>query len=600
LFIEELTKTVLETGTQHDGKEHYEADRAHVQVIPRTLHGSLLARLDRLGPGREVAQIGAVIGREFSYELLHAVANRPETALRLALERLGDSELVYGRGAPPLATYMFKHALVRDAAYGMLSRARRNELHGAIARALEETFPEIGRAQPELLAHHYVEAGNVEKAVGYLSIAGGRSLSRSALTEAYRQITQALQLIATLAEDDSRRREQLKLQIALARTLLEQKGYADIEVGEAYTKAANWSKRVDDAGMQLAVHYGLWAHHYVGGQPEAMLKEADEFLVFARRQKEIGPVLTGHRLVGTSYLINGEVKKANTALDKALAHYDPKEHGAASPVGQDLRASFGQDVGVTVHSYRSWARWLSGWPDQAADAAAKAEASGRASGHKHSLFYALWHAGMANVMLREEVEVARLGSELTQYANERELPYWQALGHFLQGWHARYTGRPPDAIERLRLGLELWEQTGSRVFRPVCLAFLADAYAADHQPRLARLTFEEALKIAADTGERWAEPEIHRLFGDFLSHDKDSPPSAAIARYEQAIATARRQGSRSFELRATMSLARISPDKDGSMHERLSNICQTFTEGLSTADLSDARALLAAGAVPRA
>lgn len=571
LFIEELTKTVLETEAQYDGKEHYDVYRRH---IPKTLHESLLARLDRLGLAREVAQIGAVIGREFSYGLLRAVANWSENELSEALKQIGKSKLVYGRGEPPLATYTFKHALVRDAAYAMLPRDRRRKFHGAIARALEQESPEIVRAQPELLAHHYLKAGDIdienienigkiediediETAAGYLFIAGKLALSRSALTEAKKQITQALQLIAALPENDSRRREQLRLQIALARTLLEQKGYAAIEVGEAYTKAAEWSKRVDDPKMQLAVHYGLWAHHYIGGQPAAMLKEADEFLAFALRQKEIGAVVTGHRLVGTAHLINGEVDKANTALDQALEHYDLGEHGATSQVAQDLRARFGQDVGVTVHSYRSWARWLSGWPDQAADAAAKAEASGTASDHMHSLFYALWHAGMANVMLRNASEVARLGRELTQHANKWELPYWQALGLFLEGWHATHSGHASDAIGPLQRGLDLWEQTGSRVFRPICLAFLADAYAADHQPELARQTFEEALKIAADTGERWAEPEIHRLFGDFLAHDKDSPPSAAIARYEQAITTARRQGSRSFELRATASLARI-------------------------------------------
>jgi DNA-binding response OmpR family regulator/class 3 adenylate cyclase/tetratricopeptide (TPR) repeat protein len=565
LFIEELTKTVLETGTQHDGKEPHDVDRGH---IPRTLHESLLARLDRLGPAQEIAQIGAVIGREFSYGLLHAVADKPEPELRDALTRIGDSGLIYGRDEPPRATYMFKHALVRDAAYEMLLLSHRRKLHGAIARALEEEFPEIVEAQPELLAHHYVragnvEAGNVENAVGYLSDAGGLALSRSAWTEASEQITQALELIATLPEDDSRRREQLRLQIALARTLLEQKGYAATKVGEAYTKAAEWSKHVADPKMQLEVHYGLWAHHYIGGQPAAMLKEADEFLAFALRQKEIGAVMTGHRLVGTAHLINGEVEKANTALQKALAHYDRGEYGATSSVGQELRASFGQDVGVTVHSYRSWACWLSGRPDQAADAAAKAVASGRAADHMHSLFYALWHAGMANVMLRNAAEVSRLGSELTKHANEWELPYWQALGLFLQGWHATHSGAASDAIKQLQQGLKLWQQTGSRVFRPICLAFLADAYAADHRPELARQKFEEALKIAADTGERWAEPEIHRLFGDFLKDDKDSPPSAAVARYEQAVVTARRQGSRSFELRATMSLARIVPEKDG-------------------------------------
>jgi DNA-binding response OmpR family regulator/class 3 adenylate cyclase/predicted ATPase len=596
LFIEELTKTVLEIGVLREGKNHYELDRGDIHAIPRTLHGSLLARLDRLGPGKEVAQIGAVIGREFSYELLSAVAAMPEAALRTALDRLGTSELIFSRGMPPLATYMFKHALVRDAAYGMLLRARRNELHGLIAQALEDRFGEIAEAQPELLAHHYTEADNVAKAVHYLSIAGERSLSHSALDEAYTHTTRALELISTLVDDDARRRDELKLQIALARTLLEQKGYADIEVGDAYKVAARLSARVDDPVLYLAVRYGLWAHHYIGGKPEAMLAEASEFLDFAKQQGQSGPIVTGYRLVGTAHLINGQVDAACASLDEALARYVPVDHGAASQVGRDLRSSFGQDVGVTVHSYRSWARWLSGWPDQAADAAAKAEQSGRESGHMHSLFYAFWHAGMANVLLRNASEVARLGSELSRHANERELPYWQALGHFLMGWHARHCGRPADAVARLRLGLELWDQTGSRVFRPICMAFLADAYAVDSQPELAKTTFSAALQICSETGERWAEPEILRLQAEFLAGEEARPPKLAISQLENAIELAREQGSRSLELRGTMSLGRILARKGRPLQviKRLSDIYLNFSEGLSTMDLVDAKKMIAA------
>lgn len=594
LFIEELTKTVLEIGVLREGKDRFERDSGDVHAIPRTLHGSLLARLDRLGPGKEVAQIGAVIGREFSYELLAAVADFPEGALRAALSRLAASELIYSRGAPPLATYMFKHALVRDTAYGMLLRARRNELHGKIARALEDRFCEISDAQPELLAHHFVEANEVAKAVHYLSAAGERALSRSALHEASTHITRALKLIAELADDESRRHDELKLQIALARTLLEQKGYADTEVGDAYAVAARMSSRIRDPAMQLAVHYGLWAHHYIGGQPEAMLSQAMEFLDFAKRQAQSGPIVTGHRLVGTAQLINGHIRKACVALDEALAQYAPIEHGPASQTGRDLRSNFGQDVGVTVHSYRSWARWLSGWPDQAASAAAEAERCGRESGHVHSLFYALWHAGITNVLLRNQAEVARLGGELTRHANERELPYWQALGHFLEGWCIRQHGRSADAVARLQLGLALWEQTGSRVFRPVCLAFLADAYAANGQDELAGNTFETAVRIGRETGERWAEPEVLRLHGEFLAGRKGFPRKSATSRLENAIELAREQGSRSLELRATLSLAHVLArnGKPSSTLTRLSTVYRSFGEGFGSADLIDAQTML--------
>jgi len=590
LFVEEMTKAVLEAES--------EARRAAASVpspalaVPATLHASLMARLDRLGPAKELAQIGAVIGRGFSYELLRAVAATPEPALRTALDQLVASELVYRRGTPPLATYLFKHVLVRDAAEEMLLRARRKELHGTIARALEKDLPEIVEAQPELIARHYREAGDVTKAVGYLSVAGDRALSHSALKEAHEHITQAQQLISGLPDDDIRRRGELKLQIALARTLLEQKGYADRQVGEAYTKAREFSKRVGDAGMHLAALYGLWAHHYVSGQPAAMLEQANEFLTFAESEHETGPIMVGYRLVGTSRLINGYIADASDALDRALVRYDPDEHGAASRVGQSLRSRFGQDVGVTIHSYRSWALWLSGQPADAEKAAESGLERGHALGHDdQSRFYVLWHAGMTYVLLRNVDKVAEIGSKLTELANGRGLPYWQALGDFLCGWHATRAGRAGDAVGLLQEGLRLWAQTGSRIFRPICLAFLADAYAADNKPDLAHRTFEEALRIASETGERWAEPEIHRLFGDLLTR---CASAAAIASYERAIAVARGQGSRSFELRATTSLARVLSDqgRHAQAHDLLLTIYRFFDVRCGAADLADAKALL--------
>jgi len=480
----------------------------------------------------------------------------------------------------------------------MLLRSRRKEFHDAIARVLEENFSEIVEAQPELIARHYREADNLTKAICYLSIAGERALSHSALKEAHEHVTQALQLISGLPEDDCRTRDELRLQISLARTLLEQKGYADQQVGEAYAKARDLSKRVGDAGMYLAVLYGLWAHHYIGGKPVAMLEQANEFLAFAERQNETGPIVVGHRLVGTSRLINGYIADASNALDQALGRYDPDVHGPASRVGQTLRARFGQDVGITIYSYRSWALWLSGKPADAEKAAEAALERSHALEHDdQSRFYALWHAGMAYLLLRDVDRVTEIGSKLTDLANDRGLPYWQALGDFLRGWCLTCGGRPADAVGLFQEGLRRWEQTGSRIFRPICLAFIADAYAADDKTELAHHTFEEALRVMAETSECWAEPEIHRLFGDLFA--RCGPPAAATAKYERAIAVARKQGSRSFELRATTSLARLLSDQGthSETHERLLSVYRAFDAGCDTADLTDAKTLLEANSI---
>jgi hypothetical protein len=387
---------VLEAENEGEAPRTIAAVPSPALMVPASLHASLMARLDRLGPAKEVVQIGAAIGREFSHALLASVVRKPEAELALGLNSVVEAGLLFRRGVAPHASYLFKHALVQDAAYGTLLRARRKEIHDKIGRALEEGFPEIVEAQPELIAHHYRQADNMVKAVNYLSIAGARALSRSALNEAREHIAQALKLISGLPEDDSQRRDELKLRIALARTLLEQKGYADPQVGEAYTEVRNFSKRVGDAGMYLAALYGLWSHNYVRGRPAAMLDQASEFLAFADSHNEAGSIVVGHRLVGTSCLINGDIGGAGDALQQALVRYDPSEHGAVSPGGRSLRARFGQDVGVAIYSYRSWALCLSGQLSDAEKAAQVAlERSQELEYDNQSRFYALWRAGDA-------------------------------------------------------------------------------------------------------------------------------------------------------------------------------------------------------------
>lgn len=501
---------------------------------------------------------------------------------------------------PSPATYVFKHALVRDAAYNMLVRSRREELHTAIARALEEGFPEIVESEPELLAYHYGQAErnptNVVKALNYLSVARERARSRSALNEAVSHIQRALQLIVTLPEDQSRSRQQLELQIALVGTLQQQRGYAHPDVIAAYAKTRGLLDSICDLEMHLAFHYLLFAAHYIGGQSTKMLDAANEFLAIARQQQPSTPTATGHRvignrLVGTAHLITGNIGEATTKLHEALAGYDRIEHAPTSPVGQALRARFVQDVGVTVDLYLSWALWLSGQLGQVAQHADAALTKGRQSRHTHSLFYALWHAGIAYVLLRDSEQVERLGSELTKLADEHELEYWQALGDFLRGWHATQVGHAPVAVALLEHGLQRWKNTGAQVFRPILLSFLANAYAAAQQPEHARRNLEEALKVAENTGERWAMPEIYRLLADLSVRNN---PAGALDRYEHAIGLANAQTSPSFELRATTSWARLMSNRGNrsKARNRLLKIYGRFSEGLDTPDLMDAKALL--------
>jgi predicted ATPase len=330
-----------------------------------------------------------------------------------------------------------------------------------------------------------------------------------------------------------------------------------------------------------------------------MLEQADRFLAFAQQQGETGSIVVGHRLVGTSRLILGRIADANDALHQALLRYVPEEHRMDAGAKQSLRARFGQDLGVTLHCYRSWALWLSGHAAAAEKAAEAALERSEALEHDHqSRFYALWHAGMACVLLRKVDRVAELGTLLTELAKDRELPYWQALGCFLRAWHITRSDRPELAVELVQEGLQLWAQTGSRVFRPICLAFLGEAYGESGKPDFASQHFEEALQIAAETGERWAESEIYRLFGDL--HSRYSTADAAVAKYQQAIAVAQGQGAKSFELRASTSLARllVRQGRNSDAHSLLSSVYTKFDPGCETADLADAKILLQATLTP--
>ena len=303
LFVEELTKTVLESGLLNDAGDHYELSGPLPPLaIPSTLHNSLLARLDRLAPVKEIAQIGAALGREFSHALLAAVADRPEPELQAALDQLVASELVFRRGAPPDVTYTFKHALVQDAAYGTLLKSRRQQLHARIVQVLEDRFPETADAQPELLAHHCTQAELIEKAVGFWYQAGRQAMARSAMVEAAAQLTQALELLAGLPGGPDRDHKELDLQIALGAALIATRGWAAPEVERACARARELCAGEDQIPQLLAALYGLFLHHLHWSSKHVALQIAGELLQLAEREQDLGAQVVGHRCLAVSLL----------------------------------------------------------------------------------------------------------------------------------------------------------------------------------------------------------------------------------------------------------------------------------------------------------
>ena len=331
--------------------------------VPASLHASLMARLDRLGPAKEVAQIGSAIGREFSHALLQAVVRKPEAELQFALDRIVTAGLLFRQGVPPHATYLFKHALVQDAAYGSLLREPRRALHARVAETLETEFQEVAENQPELVARHCTEAGLIEKAASLWGKAGERSLQRSALVEAMEQLTRALGQVATLPSTPALRRERIRLQVALINPLLHVKGYAALETKAAADLALSLIEQAEGLGeppdvLLFSVHYGLWTASCLAFDGDAMRELAAQFLALAERQGATVPLVIGHRLMGTSLAYTGDLTEGRAHYDKAVALYNPATH-------RPLAIKFGQDHRVTSLSFRAGPLWVLGYPEAA-------------------------------------------------------------------------------------------------------------------------------------------------------------------------------------------------------------------------------------------
>jgi predicted ATPase len=397
LFVEEMTKAVLEAESEGAARRMVAAVPSPAMAVPASLHASLMARLDRIGPAKELAQIGAAIGREFSHALLASVVGKPEAELESALDRLIQAGLLFRQGVPPHATYLFKHALVQDAAYGTLLRDSRRALHARIAEALESQFAEIAESRPELLAHHCTEAGLIEKAAGLWGKAGQLSLTRSALMEASAQLTRALGQIAALPPTPALRREQITLQVALITPLIHVKGYAAPETTAAAERARLLIEQAETLGeppedplLLFSALYGIWIASYVAFNGDAMRKLAAQFLARAAKQGTTAPLLIAHRIMGISLAGTGEIAEGRAHFDQAIALYDPAEH-------RSLATRFSVDSGVSVLSYRSWAIWFLGYPEAALADSDQAIRDAREIGQAATLMYALLHASFTYI-----------------------------------------------------------------------------------------------------------------------------------------------------------------------------------------------------------
>jgi predicted ATPase len=581
LFVEEVTRLLLERGEQ-----------GGVQAIPPTLQQSLMARLDRLGPAREVAQISAVIGRDLSYSLLRVVAGLDDAPLQAALDRLAEADILLVQGIPPDANYRFKHALIQDAAYENLLKSRRQMLHRRIAETLRESVAAGAGSEPELLAHHFTQAGLTEDAIEWWGKAGQRSLERAALIEAVAQFTRALDQVATLPPTPALRRDQIKLQVGLANTLYYTKGFAG-ETTEAFDQARVMieqaealGEHVEDPLLLYSVLYGFFIAKFMNFDGDAASALAQQFLALAEQQKATAPIMIGHRLLGNTLLVMGDATEGLSHLDRAWALYDPAAH-------RPLATRFGHDVGVATLTFRPLARWLLGYPKAALAETDRAIAAARETNHMPTLLFALSCTAFTNICCRDYATAIMRVDECIALA-QGKVPFFEMSATTLRGCVFAQTGNAVEAIEAISAEIAGLRAIGATTWGTYFLALLALAHAQLGKLEDARRCIGEAHTDIETRKERWCEAEVNRIAGEIALKSAEHDAVKAQAYFEHALAVARAQQAKSWEVRAAMSMARLWRDQGKSQQARelLAPVYGWFTESFDTLDLKEAKALL--------
>ena len=588
LFVEELTQTVVESGYLREGADRYVFYGPLPELaLPATLQGSLLARLDRLGAVREIAQEAAVIGREFAYELLAAVSGRGDAELPRGLDQLVASGLVQQRGAPPAALYNFKHALMQDAAYGTLLRTRRQALHARVAEVYDQHFRDVIETKPELMAYHLAQAGHAERSIAFWLAAARIALARGGAAEAIAQLQRGLGLIGEIADHDKRRRQEIELQIALGNALTAATGYTGTKTDAAFRRARELCLEVEDTAQLIRVTWGQFTGLFAGGRQAPALAVANELLTLAERLDDAGGRQMGHAGIGVSLLHLGSTAEARTQFERALAI------DAASD--RDATHLYGQSGRVTTLAYMSLGLVPLGYLATARRLAEQSVEEARLLAHPTSLCFA--HSIVCRVyyLLRDKEALAHHSAMVVRLADEHGLGLWRALGSIYAGWSRGDSGALGEGMAMIRSGIARYRAAGAGLSLPLFLASLAlfEREAGRHDEALALLRQAQAAEKAGD--EHWMSAEIHRLIGEsMLAANIDA--QAAGRELESALSLAREQGARLWELRAATSLVSLSRGDGGhrAARDALAKAYESFNEGFAEPDLEEAKAALRA------
>ena len=589
LFIEELTKMILESGFLREMDDRYELKGPLPPLaIPDTLHDSLVTRLDRWPAAKPVAQLGATIGRQFSFELLQAVSPPDGAALERALGQLVEAELLYQRGGPPTSTYAFKHALIQEAAYQSLLRSTRQQYHQRIAQALVERFPETVATQPELLAHHYTEAGLAAQALPYWQRAGQRAVERSANLEAISHLSKGLDLLKALPEAPERTQQELMLQLALGAPLLMIKGYPAPEVEHTYTRALELCERVGDSAQLFSALSGLWGVYLTRPRLQVARDLAERSFALARRLANRALLQEAHLMLGASLFYLGDLVSARTHLEQGIALYQ-------RPTGAVF--TLGADPGARCLAWAAWALWMLGYPGQALARINEALPPDQEVPHAFTRawvlhFAATLHAWRGEYQLTQEKAEAEIA-----LSSEHGFVRWLAGGTVRRGWALAMRGAPEEGLAQLNQGVAGWPSSAGELGLTSILAQQAEVYGRGKRATEGLRVLADALALVEKNAERYYEAELHRLRGELLLQSHPLPSGNEVEGcFAQALDIARRQQAKSLELRAALSLSRLWQAKGETERARelLGASRSWFTEGFDTRDLQEAKALLQA------
>jgi predicted ATPase/class 3 adenylate cyclase len=590
LFVEELTRAVLESGLLTKRDDRYVLDGPLLPLaIPSTLQDSLMARLDRMEGVKETGQIASAIGREFPYTLLEAVSPLSGRDLDQALSRLSESGIVFQRGTPPDASYVFKHTLVQNAAYESLLRSERQLLHTRIARTLEERYPERVDVEPEILAHHYTHAGFAEQAVAYWVLASRRALDRSANLEVIGYVTRALELIDAIADTDTRERQELNLQVVRGAAYRAAKGFASSEAERSFTRARELCERLGDTARLIDVLRGLYSCYYARGELGTARKLGERVLSLGQETDDADSCMLGHWMLGCIQFWQGEFSDTRHHLEQASSLYDHS--------GQRVKTLALQiDPGVNALFHLGWTLWILGYPEQAVSTSDRAITIARELSQPFALSMALFFACETRACFGHDAGTQALREELHALCAKYGLEYMSSCANVLEGQALIANNDNPAGLQRIDQAFDEFQRQEAGVGLPWAMSIAATAYRQLGKREEGLATIARAFAVVEKNGERQWEAELHRIKGELLLMEPGEDAGEAERCFQRAADLARRQNAKSLELRAAMSLARLEMrhGKESAAGRRLAEVYARFSEGRASTDLKEAAGLLEA------